>query len=47
MNVSLAPPKLTSFSVMSCSKSLIVDTLPIDKQQTGAAWCKFTYVALM
>ncbi|KAF5723390.1 SUT1D-like sucrose transporter [Fusarium mundagurra] len=25
-------------AVMSCSKSLIVDTLPIDKQQTGAAW---------
>ncbi|EXM24345.1 hypothetical protein FOTG_08767 [Fusarium oxysporum f. sp. vasinfectum 25433] len=24
--------------IMSCSKSLIVDTLPIDKQQTGAAW---------
>ncbi|KAI9171579.1 alpha-glucoside permease [Paramyrothecium foliicola] len=25
-------------AVMSCSRSLIVDTLPIDKQQTGAAW---------
>ncbi|EWG37616.1 hypothetical protein FVEG_01171 [Fusarium verticillioides 7600] len=25
-------------AVMSCSKSLIVDTLPIHKQQTGAAW---------
>ncbi|SCN67933.1 related to sucrose transporter SUT1D [Fusarium fujikuroi] len=25
-------------AVMSCSKSLIVDTLPIDKQQAGAAW---------
>ncbi|CAH0049926.1 unnamed protein product, partial [Clonostachys solani] len=25
-------------SVMSCSRSLVVDTLPIEKQQTGAAW---------
>ncbi|KAH7257129.1 major facilitator superfamily domain-containing protein [Fusarium tricinctum] len=25
-------------AVMSCSKSLIVDTLPIEKQQSGAAW---------
>ncbi|KAF5026549.1 hypothetical protein F66182_1338 [Fusarium sp. NRRL 66182] len=25
-------------AVMSCSKSLLVDTLPIEKQQTGAAW---------
>lgn len=25
-------------TVMSCSRSLIVDTLPIDKQQSGAAW---------
>ncbi|KAF4999268.1 hypothetical protein FDECE_11562 [Fusarium decemcellulare] len=25
-------------AVMSCSRSLIVDTLPIDKQQAGAAW---------
>lgn len=27
-------------AVMSCSRSLIVDTLPIEKQQAGAAWCK-------
>jgi solute carrier family 45 protein 1/2/4 len=27
-------------AVMSCSRSLIVDTLTVDKQQTGAAWCK-------
>jgi len=26
--------------VMSCARSLVVDTLPIHKQQTGAAWCK-------
>ncbi|KAF9879011.1 sucrose transporter [Colletotrichum karsti] len=26
-------------AVMSCARSLIVDTLPIEKQQTGAAWC--------
>lgn len=26
--------------VMSCSRSLIVDTLPIEKQQAGAAWCQ-------
>lgn len=26
--------------VMSCSRSLIVDTLPIEKQQAGAAWCE-------
>ncbi|KAL1868694.1 hypothetical protein Daus18300_005828 [Diaporthe australafricana] len=25
-------------AVMSCSRSLLVDTLPISKQQTGAAW---------
>ncbi|KAG9250033.1 major facilitator superfamily domain-containing protein [Emericellopsis atlantica] len=25
-------------AVMSCSRSLIVDTLTVDKQQTGAAW---------
>ncbi|KAH0423529.1 sucrose transporter [Colletotrichum camelliae] len=25
-------------AVMSCARSLIVDTLPIEKQQTGAAW---------
>ncbi|KAM5341525.1 hypothetical protein ACJ41O_014556 [Fusarium nematophilum] len=25
-------------AVMSCSKSLVVDTLPLEKQQTGAAW---------
>ncbi|OAA82104.1 sucrose transport protein [Akanthomyces lecanii RCEF 1005] len=25
-------------AVMSCSRSLIVDTLPIEKQQSGAAW---------
>ncbi|KAM5356021.1 hypothetical protein ACJ41O_002667 [Fusarium nematophilum] len=25
-------------AVMSCSRSLLVDTLPIEKQQTGAAW---------
>ncbi|KAK3362094.1 major facilitator superfamily domain-containing protein [Lasiosphaeria ovina] len=25
-------------AVMSCAKSLVVDTLPIQKQQTGAAW---------
>ncbi|KAL5612331.1 hypothetical protein BROUX41_000135 [Berkeleyomyces rouxiae] len=25
-------------AVMSCSRSLIVDTLPIEKQQAGAAW---------
>ncbi|GAB1311129.1 Sucrose transporter [Madurella fahalii] len=25
-------------AVMSCSRSLVVDTLPIQKQQTGAAW---------
>ncbi|KAL2132296.1 hypothetical protein VTI74DRAFT_3983 [Chaetomium olivicolor] len=25
-------------AVMSCARSLIVDTLPIQKQQTGAAW---------
>lgn len=29
---------LTSFLVMSCSRSLIVDTLSIEKQQAGAAW---------
>lgn len=29
---------LTSLLVMSCSRSLIVDTLPIEKQQAGAAW---------
>ncbi|KAF3764932.1 MFS general substrate transporter [Cryphonectria parasitica EP155] len=30
---------LSSFvAVMSCSRSLLVDTLPIAKQQTGAAW---------
>ncbi|KAF7562170.1 hypothetical protein G7046_g1969 [Stylonectria norvegica] len=28
------PPLL----VMSCSRSLVVDTLPIEKQQSGAAW---------
>lgn len=27
-------------AVMSCSRSLIVDTLPIEKQQAGAAWGK-------
>lgn len=27
-------------AVMSCSRSLVVDTLSIDKQQSGAAWCK-------
>jgi len=27
---------------MSCSRSLLVDTLPIHKQQTGAAWGKCT-----
>jgi solute carrier family 45, member 1/2/4 len=26
-------------AVMSCARSLIVDTLTADKQQTGAAWC--------
>ena len=26
---------------MSCSRSLIVDTLPIEKQQLGAAWCEY------
>jgi solute carrier family 45 protein 1/2/4 len=25
-------------AVMSCARSLVVDTLPIQKQQTGAAW---------
>ncbi len=25
---------------MSCARSLLVDTLPIHKQQTGAAWGK-------
>ncbi|KAM0437736.1 hypothetical protein ACHAPT_002101 [Fusarium lateritium] len=25
-------------AVMSCAKSLVVDTLPLDKQQSGAAW---------
>lgn len=29
-------------TVMSCSRSLIVDTLPIEKQQSGAAWGTFT-----
>lgn len=27
-------------AVMSCGRSLVVDTLPISKQQTGAAWGK-------
>ncbi len=36
LDMSLTPdPK-----VMSCARSLVVDTLPIHKQQTGAAWCK-------
>lgn len=26
------------YTVMSCARSLIVDTLPIEKQQAGAAW---------
>lgn len=26
---------------MSCSRSLVVDTLPMEKQQTGAAWSMF------
>ncbi|PTB67110.1 MFS general substrate transporter [Trichoderma citrinoviride] len=25
-------------AIMSCARSLVVDTLPIEKQQTGAAW---------
>jgi hypothetical protein len=25
---------------MSCSRSLVVDTLPVQKQQAGAAWGK-------
>lgn len=32
---------------MSCSRSLIVDTLPIEKQQIGAAWCKSTICFLI
>lgn len=28
--------------VMSCSRSLIVDTLPLEKQQSGAAWGTYT-----
>jgi solute carrier family 45, member 1/2/4 len=31
-------------ATMSGARSLIVDTLPIDKQQAGAAWCKWTSV---
>jgi solute carrier family 45 protein 1/2/4 len=31
-------------AVMSCSRSLVVDTLPIQKQQIGAAWCKYSLV---
>jgi solute carrier family 45 protein 1/2/4 len=27
--------------VMSCARSLVVDTLPIEKQQAGAAWCEY------
>ncbi|OHE91029.1 sucrose transporter, partial [Colletotrichum orchidophilum] len=34
----LVVPKLIFGTVMSCARSLIVDTLPIAKQQTGAAW---------
>lgn len=29
------------FLVMSCARSLIVDTLPIEKQQAGAAWGQY------
>jgi solute carrier family 45 protein 1/2/4 len=32
---------------MSCARSLVVDTLPIHKQQTGAAWCKSTLGQLL
>lgn len=32
------PANHNILSVMSCSRSLLVDTLPISKQQTGAAW---------
>lgn len=30
------------YTVMSCARSLIVDTLPIEKQQAGAAWGEST-----
>jgi solute carrier family 45 protein 1/2/4 len=36
----LVPSLTLSLPVMSCARSLVVDTLPIQKQQTGAAWCK-------
>ncbi len=36
LDMSLTPDS----KVMSCARSLVVDTLPIHKQQTGAAWCK-------
>lgn len=39
--ITLASPfsnRQPSTVVMSCSRSLLVDTLPIAKQQTGAAW---------
>ena len=31
---------IISVTVMSCSRSLLVDTLPASKQQLGAAWGK-------
>lgn len=32
-------------AVMSCSRSLVVDTLPAQKQQAGAAWGKLLFLA--
>jgi len=32
--------RIDKSTVMSCSRSLVVDTLPITKQQTGASWSK-------
>jgi solute carrier family 45, member 1/2/4 len=37
---------LTASAVMSCSRSLVVDTLPITKQQTGASWSKCSQCCL-
>ena len=33
------------YTVMSCSRSLLVDTLPTEKQQLGAAWCKLSHLS--